>query len=134
MGRFRVDEYQRAMGANGQPLSRVCVMYAKVKSGLEVELFMSGSLPREGPVQAWVKKVGPATATENTGSISITLKPGDQAKLSELADALLETVAPGMSYDTPSFKHSCPETASGLERFQKVLDTVWKKPKAATKK
>lgn len=134
MNRFRVDEMEMAKGANGQPLSSVTTMYAKVKGCSEIELFISGSVPREGPVKEWVEKVGPSFAKMDMGSITITLKPGDQAELDDLAEALFETVAPGRKYDTPSFKHSCPETASGLQRFEKVLDGMWGSKSAKKKK
>jgi|HubBroStandDraft_5_1064220.scaffolds.fasta_scaffold179311_2 hypothetical protein len=134
MDRFRVDECEIKKGANGQPLSSVITMYANVKGASEIELFISG-VPREGPVKEWVEKVGPTFAKMGMGTITITLKPGDQAKLDDLAEAFFETVAPGRRYDTPSFKHSCPETASGLQGLEKVLDGIWRpKPKAAKKK
>jgi hypothetical protein len=120
---FRVDECGAMKGSHGNPLSNVCVITVRVETDL-VTVFLSGNVPPDGPVQKWVESVG-TVATRKSGSLSLSLVPGEQDKLSGLAKAMLDTVAPGRRYDTPAYKYSCPETASALEHLRKVLDSAW---------
>jgi hypothetical protein len=84
----------------------------------------------EEPVQRWIESEGkgcvetPRPVTRRTG-LSLRLLKGQQHKLSSLAQAM-NNVVRGRRYETPSFKYTCPRTASGLERLRGVLDKVWK--------
>lgn len=127
---FRVDVCEGYTGADGNPLSHVCTIYARVNDDGSLRVSLTGNVPLEKPVQRWIESDGkgcvetPTPVTRRTG-LSLLLQKGEQHKLSNLAQAMINVVR-GRRYETHSFKYTCPRTASGLERLRRVLDKVWK--------
>src|ERR1017187_4248996 len=85
--RYRVDVCQSARGADGNPLSSVCTIWATVESESRLRLHLSGSIPLDGSVKVWIDSVG-KIAVIGQNALSLSLKPGYQEKLSGLATAM----------------------------------------------
>jgi len=127
MNRFRVDVCESANGADGYPLSSVCVIWATPKSGTEIEVHLSGSLPLDGSVKEWIDSVGKPVVKVQKNALILSLKPGDTDKLSGLAKAMKVRAGRGQPpYVYPSHGFSAQEIAQGLEHLRSVLDPVWK--------
>jgi len=124
--RFRVDVCRSSTGANGGPLSSVCTIWATAKSESELDLHLNGSLPLDGAVEAWIDSVGKTIVTGRKDALSLSLRAGDQKRLSSLAKAMRERAASRQPYTYASHGNSAREIARGLEKLQQVLDTVWK--------
>jgi hypothetical protein len=124
---FRVDQSQMYTGADGKPLSHVCTMFAEVRGDGGLMITLRGNVPLDSPVQGWIESVG-ATCGAPAGvrrEVSFSVKKGEQNKLGGLAKAMRATVARGRRYSEPSFKYTCPRTATALDHLQDVLDGVW---------
>jgi hypothetical protein len=127
MERFRVDVCELSKGADGYPLSNVCVIWATPKPGTEIEVDLSGSIPLDGSVKAWIDSEGKPVVKRQKGTLVLSLKPNDKDKLSSLAKAMKARVGRGQpKYTSASHGFSAQEIAQGLERLREVLDTVWK--------
>jgi hypothetical protein len=122
---YRVDACQSAKGADGNPLSSVCTIWATVESESQLNLHLSGSIPLDGTVKEWIDSVG-KIAVIGQNALSLSLKPGNQDKLSGLATAMRARAASRLQFTYASHGHSAREIADGLEHLRKVLDTVWK--------
>jgi hypothetical protein len=123
--RFRVDACQLAKGADGNPLSSVCTIWATVESESKLNLHLSGSIPLDGAVKEWIDSVGNG-ASIGQNALSLSLKLGNQDRLSGLATAMRARAGSRQTYTYASHGHSAREIADGLEHLRKVLDTVWK--------
>jgi hypothetical protein len=123
--RYRVDACQSAKGADGNPLSSVCPIWATVESESQLKLHLSGSIPLDGSVKEWIDSVG-KIAVVGQNALTLSLKPGNQDKLSGLATAMRARAASRLPYTYASHGHSAREIADGLEHLRKLLDTVWK--------
>jgi len=124
---FRVDQSQIHTGADGKPLSHVCTIFAEVKGDSGLTITLRGNVPMDSPVQKWIESVG-ASCGSSAGvrrEVSFSVKRKEQNKLGGLAKAMRETVARGRRYSEPSYKYTCPRTASALDHLQDVLDGVW---------
>jgi hypothetical protein len=127
MTQFRVDLRQSAKGADGNPLSSICTIWVKVETEEQVTVHLSGSLPVDGAVGAWVDSMDPAIVKERKGSLILSLYPGVQGTLAGLAKALWARNGRNQPpYTAASHPFSSQETAQGLEKLQRVLDTVWR--------
>jgi hypothetical protein len=127
MVRFRVDIKQSAKGADGNPLSNICTIWVKVEAEEQVTVDLSGSLPLDGAVRAWIGSMDPAIVKESKGSLSLSLRPGAQRALTSLAKALRARNGRGQPpYAAASHPFSSQETAQGLEKLQEILDAVWR--------
>jgi hypothetical protein len=127
MTRFRVDVKQSAKGADGNPLSSICTIWVKVETEEQITVHLSGSLPLDGAVKAWIDSTDPAIVKEYKGSLSLSLHPENQGTLASLARAMQARNGRNQPpYIAASHPFSSQETAQGLEKLQKVLDTVWK--------
>lgn len=124
--RFRVDVCELAKGADGNPLSSVCTIWATVKTESEIAVHLSGSLPLDGAVKDWIDSTGKSIVKGQTGSLSLSLTPGDQGKLAGLAKAMRTRAASREPYKAASHGNSALEIAQGLEHLQQVLNTAWK--------
>jgi hypothetical protein len=124
--RFRVDVCELAKGADGNPLSSVCTIWATVKSESEIAVHLSGSLPLDGAVKEWIDSTGKSIVKGQTASLTLSLNPGDQAKLASLAKAMRTRAASREPYKAASHGNSALEIAQGLEHLQKVLGSAWK--------
>jgi hypothetical protein len=124
---FRVDQSQIHTGADRKPLSHVCTIFAEVKGDGGLTITLRGNVPLEAPVQEWIKSVGASCGSPlgTRRELSFSVKKGEQNKLGGLAQAMRATVARGRRYSEPSFKYTCPRTASALDHLQDVLDGVW---------
>jgi hypothetical protein len=122
---FRVDECEIYRGADGKPLSHVCVIFVHVDSETMIKVSLSGNVPLEGPVQDWIRSEDPSLIKHSPG-LSFSLSRGQPEKLETLANAIAAIVSSGRRYSTPSFKYTCPRTASALRNLKKVLDKAWK--------
>lgn len=127
MTRFRVDVKQSAKGADGNPLSSICTIWVKVETEEQITVHLSGSLPLDGAVRTWIDSMDPVTVKEFKGLLSLFLHPGIQGTLASLAKAMRARNGRNQPpYTAASHSFSSQETAQGLEKLQKVLDTVWK--------
>jgi len=124
--RFRVDACELAKGADGNPLSSVCTIWATVKSEAEIAVHLSGSLPLDGAVKEWIDSTGKSIVKGQKGSLTLSLNPGDQTKLASLAKAMRTRAASGEPYKSASHGNSAVEIAQALEHLQKVLDIAWR--------
>jgi len=124
--RFRVDECKSMKGADGNSLSCVCEIWATVESESQITVHLSGSLPLDGAVEAWINSDGKSIVTGQKSSLTLMLHSGDQAKLPSLAKAMRARAASRQPYFYASHGNSALEIARGLEHLQKVLDSVWK--------
>jgi hypothetical protein len=126
MTQFRVDVRQTARGADGNPLSSICTIWVKVETEEQITVRLSGSLPLDGAVKAWIDSMDPAIVKKYGGSLSLSLHPRIQGTLASLAKAMRARNERNQPpYTAPSHPFSSQETAQGLEKLQKVLDTVW---------
>jgi hypothetical protein len=125
---FRVDGCEAYTGADGNPLSHVCTIFARVADDGSLKVSLSGNVPLEAPVQRWIESVGAAcgASSKTRLGLSFSLKKGEQDKLSSLAHAMRDIVGRGRRYSVPSFKYTCPRTSDALERLRGVLDKGWK--------
>jgi len=123
---FRVDVKQSAKGADGNPLSSICTIWVRVETEEQLKVHLSGSLPLGGAVKAWIDSMDPAIVKEHKGSLILSLHPGTQGALGSLAKAMRARNGRNQPpYTAPSHPFSSQETAQGLEKLQKVLDTAW---------
>jgi len=117
---FVVDDRQdKDFGADRQLYPWFCQMFAHVVADDEATLRLNGH-PRSPAIEAWVAKNGARDV-----HLEITLRPGEQGVLLELARLMRAIVAPGARYDEPSNKYVCPRVAESLERLKGTLDRVW---------
>src|SRR5260370_42575826 len=63
---FRVDECQIHTGADGNPLSHVCTIYALVNDDGSLKVSFCGNVPMETPVQRWIESVGVGCGVSST--------------------------------------------------------------------
>jgi len=56
--RFRVDGCAVATGADGHPLSSVCVIWVTVTAASNIDIQLSGSIPLDGAVDDWMNTDG----------------------------------------------------------------------------
>ncbi len=123
---FRVDGCEIFKGANGDPLSHVCMIFVEVEDNANLTVRFHGNVPLEGPVQDWIGDFGTklgASAAQAPG-LSFKLKKGEQNNLAKLAQAM-NSVVVGRSYSRPSFKYTCPRVAGALRELKGVIDGVW---------
>ena len=124
--RFRVDVCELAKGADGNPLSSVCTIWVTVKTASEIAVHLSGSLPLDGAVKEWIGSNGKSIVKRQTGALTLSLNPGNQAKLAGLAKAMRTRAASREPYKAASHGNSALEIAQGLEHLQEVLNAAWK--------
>jgi hypothetical protein len=124
--RFRVDGCQLATGADGHPLSSVCVIWATVKAESDIEVHLSGSIPLDGAVAEWIRTDGKTIVKDQKHALALSLRPGEQTKLSTLAIAMNTRAASRRPYVYASHGYSALEIARSLERLHHVLDIIWK--------
>jgi len=96
-------------------------MFADVLSDSEITLSLSGNIPTGPTIMRWLKRYHLRAGNP----LEFKVKKGEQQMLTELANAFLAIVAPGVYYSVPSYKYVCPRTAASLERLKKVLDRLW---------
>jgi hypothetical protein len=116
------DRDSGGIGADGGLLSWFCDMRATVENEDRV-LIELGNAPSSSAIDAWLLALDGASS--DGGSMKLTVRPGQQAVLAELADLVRAVIKPGARYPVNYWKYSCPRVASGLVRFREALDRAW---------
>jgi hypothetical protein len=126
------DRHYSDFGADKDLLSYFCAIFVDVVSDNEVQVTLTRNVPVGPAVTAWIAQ---NEATYNIGtsylttSLKFTVRIGEQAILSELANSIRAIVAPGAPrYAVSSYKYVCPRTASSLDRLREALDRAWGTP------
>ena len=119
------DRLESDIGADRQPLSYFCMMFAEVVSGQSLKVTLQGNIPMGPKVRAWIRQHAEKFNDDVQGGLEFTIEKGQQPRLSSLATAFRDIVAPGKRYSVSNYKYVCPRTADSLERLKKVLDGAW---------
>lgn len=121
---FIVDELDSSDfgSASQQLLGGRCRVFLKVNDTAEIELSLTKSVPLDDNVRKIIQDTGgiiEKSGVDDLVKILIDLKKLDV--LSSLATAFEQIIK--KPYSEPSFKYSCPKTATALRRLKKVLAT-----------
>jgi len=96
---FRVDGCEIYEGADGNPLSHVCMIIVHVENDTKLTVYLQGNVPLEAPFQDWIAAM--ETIVKNKSrDLSFCIEAGEQNKLGTLATAMVRIVAPGRRYST----------------------------------
>lgn len=123
---FIVDDRSHAdQGADGKLFLWFCLLFTEVVSETAVKVILRGGVPSGATVKAWIEENKSALKVTSGGQLSFTIKPGQEGKLVELADAVAAIVAPGRGYGSKAYKYVCPRTAESLKRLAQTLKRAW---------
>lgn len=120
---FIVDDRTTAdNAADGRLFSWFCEIFAEVVDKDTIKINMRGNVP-DGPLVAkWFTE---NSAKDTNFGREVTLRRGEQQRLTGLAAAIRAIIQPGATYEVSSYKYVCPRVAASLEKVRCVLDETW---------
>jgi len=119
------DRNDGDFGANKTLYSYFCSIFAEVISENQINMRLSGNVPKSPKVKQWIKKYDTTYKEDIFNSLTFEISPNNFHIIGELAGYFRQIVKPGARYNTPNYKYVCPRTADSLEKLKKALDKIW---------
>jgi hypothetical protein len=120
------DRTKTDLSPYGSPLGSLCEILVRVNDEKSVDVSLRNNVPMSEGVRSWIRDRGASLTTVGGMALELSIVPGKEGLLDELASRIEEITKPGAPrYPVPSYKYAGPRTAASLHRLAHELRENW---------